>query len=174
MWFHPPTFPLTEKWGDPWVAEGKRTCSIHWPCILVKEFYVLGESNYVKKKLCYVNSALTCEVTEKKKRIFLPAASWVPEPGSANSPTPGHQGADAESVGCLQYLELRYHRTPIYTKTGHLSILFHKNCSWLCSVGLLFPPSGSEGNYIIIVLTAIGFSAMGSVILVAVASPLQL
>lgn len=35
------------------------------------------------------------------------AASRVAEPGSANSPTPGHQGADAESVGCLHFLPLR-------------------------------------------------------------------
>lgn len=38
---------------------------------------------------------------------FLSAAGWVPEPGSINIPTPGHQGADAESVGCLHFLDLR-------------------------------------------------------------------
>lgn len=40
--------------------------------------------------------------------VFLGATQTTfPEPGSANSPTPGHQRADAESVGCLHSLELR-------------------------------------------------------------------
>lgn len=38
----------------------------------------------------------------------LSSAVWrVPEPESANSPTPGHQRADAESVGCLHFQDLR-------------------------------------------------------------------
>lgn len=38
----------------------------------------------------------------------LSSAVWrVPELESANSPTPGHQRADAESVGCLHFLDLR-------------------------------------------------------------------